>query len=359
MKPTIFDVAARAGASISSVSRALSGKGYVSASLREKVDRAVAELGYIPHGSAQSLRRGTARTIGLVVGDADCATAAQLIGVVQAAVARRGYSLLIGTIRESAGETDRAALEAMLRQRPDGLIVATLAGAESDAFIAKIASPAMPVVLIGRHIDHPSIDAVAADNHQGGRLLAEHLIGLGHREIGFVGAKLRDIERIGRLRGCIDTLRRHGLAVRSDWVVGEDDAFDRPCYPNYDAGYRAAQRLLRNDAIPSALLARNDATAVGAMRAFEDSGVAVPDCICVAGFGNSLLGAAVSPALTTVCASTNATGALAAEWVVSRIEGCGCAPPPPRFVSQSCDLIVRKSTAAACRCDRTAAQRVA
>src|SRR5688572_26433855 len=130
--PTIVEVAARAGTTTATVSRALNGTGYVSAARRQAVLQAAAELGYVPHASAQLLRSSRSRMLGVIVGDLTNPRAATLINGVQSVAAERGYATLFASVPESGSQSEQDVLQAFLRQRPEGLVLATLRTSESD-----------------------------------------------------------------------------------------------------------------------------------------------------------------------------------------------------------------------------------
>lgn len=340
---TIHDVAARAGASISTVSRALRGVGYVSEKKRAQILAAAAALGYVPHASAQALRARRSGVIGVVAGDLGNPHTADLVNSIQKFVGERGYTALFTSVTSDGEAMEQKALQTMLRQRPDGLIVATLQTRVSDHLLQQANRAGLPTTLIGRSLSNDGVDSISS-NYQGGcETLTDYLLGLGHRRIAFVGADLSEAEHVGRLRGYLASMQRARLKVRPAWVVG-DDKPARPYYPTSLTGYRGAKRLLQLPSRPTAIMARNDVTAIGVIQAINEAGLSVPSDISVTGFDDIPLAGFIAPALTTMSQPTEKEGELAAEFLLGRLERPNEAIPP-RTLTLECSLIVRASTA--------------
>jgi LacI family transcriptional regulator len=342
--PTIVEVAARAGTTTATVSRALHGTGYVSAARREAVLRAAAELGYVPHASAQLLRSSRSRMLGVIVGDLANPRSASLINSVQSVAVERGYATLFASVPDSGSQSEQDVLQAFLRQRPEGLVLATLRTSQSDQLLRRLTDAGMRVALVGRALDHAGVDSISADYRRGGDTVTTHLLDLGHRRIAFLGAQLQEADQVGRLRGYLDALRRARIQVRPAWVIGDPPGPNGPTYPTFLTGYQGAQRLLRLPLRPTAIVARNDVTAVGALQALKDAGLRVPADISVTGFDNIPLAPAIAPALTTMSHPTEEVGRLAAEFLIARLERPQ-EPIAPRTIVLQCNLIVRASTA--------------
>jgi LacI family transcriptional regulator len=340
---TIHDVAAHAGVSISTVSRALSGTGYVNAERRRQIQQAAEDLGYVPHASAQSLRSKHSGLIGVVVGDLGNPHTVDLVNSIQKFAGDRGYTVLFTSVAGASETQERAALQAILRQRPDGLIVATLQTPTSDRLLRQAGHSGLPTILIGRALPEVGIDSISSNYQRGSEVLFDYLLELGHRRIAFLGADISEAEHIGRLRGYLSALRRARIKLRTAWVVG-DGEHGQPSYPSFLTGYRGAKRLLQLPHRPTAIMARNDITAVGAIQAIREAGLSVPEDISVTGFDNIPLAGSIAPALTTMSQSTEKEGELAAEFLLGRLERPN-EVIPPRILTLECSLIVRASTA--------------
>jgi LacI family transcriptional regulator len=338
------DVARHAGTTTTTVSRVLNESGYVRESVRTRVLASIEALRYVPNANARTLKTKQSRTIGIVIGDLLNPYSAALADAVQRVAMERGYATFVSSAASDDVQSEITVIEAFHRQRVAGLIVATLPTAASDKTLTRLAEHRLPLLLVGRALAHPQVDTVSANFRRGGLLCTQHLIELGHRRIAFIGARLADAPRVNRLRGYLDAIEQAGITVREDYVIGHPNGNPSPRYSTHLAGYQAIQHLLQLRPRPTAIFARNDYTAVGALQALREAGLRVPEDISLAGFDNIPLASAVSPALTTVSQPTEEEGRLAAEFLITRIER----PHEEiarRELTLECNLIVRASTA--------------
>lgn len=350
---TIADVARRANTTAATVSRVINNSGYVSPATRQAVLDAIEALHYMPNAHARALKTKRSRVIGLVTGDLQNPYAVALAQSVQDAAADRGYIPFIATASGDDPASEVGVIETFYRQRVAGLVVASVPTPESDRLLLRLAELRFPVVVVGRTLEHDRVDSISASYQRGGAAATQHLVELGHRRIAFVGATLEEEDRVKRLRGYLEAMRQAGLPIRREYIVGSERLSRSPRYSTQLTGYQAARRLLALPSRPTAIFARNDYTALGAMQAVKEAGLRVPDDMAIAGFDNTPMAAAMSPALTSVSQPTEEEGRLAAEFLVSRIER----PEeelPRREMLLECHLIVRASTAPPPRGGRTA-----
>jgi DNA-binding LacI/PurR family transcriptional regulator len=343
-QPTISDVARRAGTTTTTVSRALNNSGYVKASTREAVLKAIEGLHYVPNANARVLKTKRSRTVGVVIGDLQNPYSIALADSIQTVAARHGYTTFIAGAQDEV-ESEIEVIEAFHRQRVAGVIVASLPTPQTDRVLRRLAEHRLPLVLVGRTLDRPQVDSISANFRRGGQLATRHLIELGHRRIAFIGATLADASRVQRLKGYLDALEKVGLPVRPEYVVGVPRVGPSPRYSTQLTGYQVGQQLSSLQPRPTAVFARNDNTALGALQAFKEAGLRVPEDVSLAGFDDIPLAAIMSPALTTVSQPTADEGRLAAEFLLGRIEQPE-AETPRRDLVLECNLIVRASTAA-------------
>ena len=341
--PTIVDVAQRARTTIATVSRVVNRLPGVSPGMRARVEAAIAEIGYVPDASAQLLRTRRSRILGIVVGDLENPRSVSLISSVQAVATAHGLTGFVVSARSA--DDEMPLIQALLRHRPAGLLVATLRTAASDQFLTRLAEQDLPIVLVGRTLAIPHVDSVCANYRRGGQLITRHLIDLGHRRIAFLGANFEEGDRVARLRGYLDALQRARLAARPGLVVGDAPRGGRPHYATYLTGYQGARQLLNLPTRPTAIVSRNDMVAVGAIQAVREAGLNVPEDISITGFDNIPLAAAFAPPLTVVSQPTEEEGNLAAEMLLARIER-PAEIRDARELTLECNLIVRASTAA-------------
>ncbi|MDI1243760.1 MAG: LacI family DNA-binding transcriptional regulator [bacterium] len=341
---TLSDVAATVGVAPMTVSRVISGNGYVSEETREKVLEAVKKLNYRRNGLARSLKRQQTDTVGLVIGDISNPFSTELANAVRKTLSARGYNLFI-CISEHSAKEDITALEALVDHNIDGIVVATRSNKEGDERLTEIANSGVPVVVVGRDFRHEAVDSISADNFKGGFEATQHLIDLGHKRIGFIGAAFEDRGRLKRLQGYISALGKHKISIDERLITGRrGSSTDTPGYSTEAIGYEGMKRLLSLPKPPTAVFARNDFTAVGAMSAAKEAGLAIPQDLAIVGFDDTPLALHTTPPLTTVRQPMRVQGQIAAEMLLRRISNKDESETEERVLD--CELIIRESTVA-------------
>ncbi len=336
------DIAATVGVAPMTVSRVLNKNGYVSEETRERVLSVAKEMNYRRNGLARNLKRQRTDTIGLVLGDISNPYSTELARAVRQAATASNYNLFI-CISEHSAEEDIAAFEALTSHSVDGIIVATRANDAGDEYLNSIVENTVPVVVIGRDFHHEKVDYISADNLHGGFEATRHLIDLGHRRIGFIGATLENGAKLKRLQGYLSALEQHGIEVDERLVTGRREALSGiPGYSTEKIGYEGMKRLLSLPNRPTAVFARNDFTAIGAMTAVKEAQLRIPQDIAIIGFDDIPLAVHTSPTLSTVRQPMRLQGQLAAEMLLRKIESQEDAPRQEKILN--CELIVREST---------------
>lgn len=339
---TLAHIAAVAGVTAMTVSRVMNDNGYVNAATRERVLRVARDMNYRRNGLARALKRQRTETIGLVLGDIANPFAAELSRGVREVLEERGYTLFI-CISEHSAKEDVQAFNSLADHRVDGVIVATRASKMGNDRLKEMIAGGIPASLIGRDFQHPNVDLVTADNLKGGYEATRHLINLGHKRIGFIGVSLTRGGSLRRFQGYLDALNEHGLAVEEELVVGDQGGNDqKPGYSTEEMGFAGMTKLLKMKRRPTAVFARNDFTAVGALNAIKQAGLSVPHDIAVVGYDDIPLAAHVSPPLTTVRQPAREEGRVAAEFMLQRIEEGPDRPRTERVFE--CELVIREST---------------
>lgn len=341
---TLSDIAATIGVAPMTVSRVVNGTGYVSDETRERVMQVVAEMNYRPNGLARNLKRQRTETVGLVLGDISNPYSTEIANAVREGLSARGFNLFI-CISEHSAKEDIAAFDSLVDHNVDGMIVATRSNKEGDERLAGIADRNVPVVVVGRDFHHNLVDSIAADNFSGGFDATRHLIDLGHKRIGFIGASYSNRGNLKRLQGYLAALTEHGLAVDERLITGRKETISEvPGYSTEAMGYEGMKRLLSLPKRPTAVFARNDFTAVGAMTAIKEAGLEIPADIAIVGFDDTPLAIHTLPPLTTVRQPMRLQGQLAAELLLNRISDKEVFKSENRILE--CELIVRQSTVA-------------
>ncbi|MGK5741104.1 LacI family DNA-binding transcriptional regulator [Micromonospora sp. URMC 103] len=291
----LVDVAERAGVSLATASRALSGRDGVSEEVADRVRRVSRELGYVANPYARTLAGGASSTVGLVVHQVDDPYFAEIAAGVIEVAAERG---LLVQICHSGRDphVELRQIRHLIAQRV-GIILIAGSGytgpgveAETRAELSAYQNLGGRVAVIGRH--SLGVDAVLPDNEAGGRALTEHLLALGHRRIAVAAGTAGLTTVADRLAGVSSALRDHGLDLADLPVVHTD--FTR------EGGRLAAERILGEHPETTAVVALNDAMAMGVLAVLRAHRVAVPERMSVVGFDDVSVAADLAPSLTTV-----------------------------------------------------------
>ncbi|MCU1321108.1 MAG: LacI family transcriptional regulator [Acidobacteriaceae bacterium] len=335
---TLTDVARLAGVVPMTASRAINDSGYVSSEVRKRVSEAVKKLHYRPNMLARQLKSSRLNAIGILLPDIANPFSTELVNGVRQVFDEAGYTCFIATTSGKL-EHEKASLQAFADHRVDGLIVATRGTKLGDEVLRDISRRGIPFATIGRPIKLRGVDCVTANHWQGAFDAVSHLIEIGHREIGFIGISPEDRLSLRRYLGYAAALEQAGLEVRPEHTVGPREA---PAFATQEDGFAGMTALAQLRRRPTAVFARNDFTAIGAMRAAHMLGMRVPEDMAIAGFDNIPLAAFTTPPLTTVEQPITAQGAIAARMLLDRMTAEK--PGAAKSISMECKLIVRGST---------------
>jgi LacI family transcriptional regulator len=306
---TSHDIAADAGVSQSTVSRALRDDPRVAPETVARVKASAARLGYLPNSAARSLITRRTDTIGVIVSGITNPFYPELLDVLHDEFGLSGYRTVLVNER-----TDGRGLDALpqLRGRSvDGLVFvsATLGSTLPD----EVRRSGIPVVLLNREIDSDTVDRVVSDNVGGGRIAADALADLGHRRIGLLAGPLNASTARDREAGFLGRLAERGLDV--------DDRLVRRGEYSHQSGYQGCLELLAADPRPTALFCANDVVAFGALDAARRAGVAVPGELSIVGYDDVEMAGWEVFSLTTVRQPLRQMARRAARMLVERIEG--------------------------------------
>lgn len=305
------DVARSAGVSLSTASRAISEPGLVHPDTRERVQRAVAMLGYVPHGAARALASRRSRTLGAVVPTLDNPIFASSTQALQRTLAAAGYTLLLAS-HEYDPEAELAVTRALVERGVDGLV---LVGSDHSPELARfLAQSNVPFELTWTLDPAGHHHCVGFSNRLASIRMAQHLLDLGHREIAVLSGYTANNDRAReRVAGVREALAGRGIPLPEARVV--ETAF------SVARGRAALRALLEQDPKLTAVICGNDILALGALLECAARGLAVPADFSVAGFDDIELAAEVSPALTTVRIPTARIGQRAGERLLARLAG--------------------------------------
>ena len=328
-RATIEDVAARSGVSTATVSRVLSGSAPARVETRERVLAAARELDFRPSGVARALKRRETRTLGLVITDITNPFYPQLVRAVEAAAHARGYGILLANGGDDPVR-ELEHLDLLVERRVDGIVI--ISSRMTRRHAERLRSASVPTVLVNDTVAGSGLPSVTTAHRRGARLATEHLIALGHRRIAHIGAPADQAAAGQRRQGVRDALRAAGLG---ELLVAIGDG-------GVAGGASAAEALIGSGI--SGIVAYNDLTAIGALRALRRAGIAVPGSISVVGFDDIDLAAWTDPPLTTVRQPTDALGRWAVDHLADLLAGRREGETAPVVLEP--ELVIRDSTAA-------------
>jgi DNA-binding LacI/PurR family transcriptional regulator len=324
-RPRLEDVAARVGMSPASVSMVLSNAPGPSAATRERVLAAAAELGYRPDRTASLLARRRTHLVGVLM-DVRSVFHAELVEDIHEAAEQQGYDVVLSTVTRTRDE--RRAIETLVDFRCEALV---LLGPVAPASYLSALARHLPVVVVGRRVAAAGVDVVRSADDEGVGQAIDHLAGLGHRAIAFIDGGKGPIAS-DRRRGYRTAMRRHRLGDHI-WIIPGDHT--------EAAGTRAAQTLVGEGKLPSAVVASNDRCALGFLDALNRAGVDVPGAISVVGYDDSTLSRLAHVNLTTVSQDARRQAEQAVAAAVERLDNGRTAH---REVVLSPNLVVRGTT---------------
>jgi LacI family transcriptional regulator len=328
---TSHDVARAAGLSQSTVSRALRNDPRVAGETRERVQRAAAELGYVPNALGRNLVMRATRTIGMVVTEIDNPFYPNLIAPLHDELTALDYRMVLFTERAEGDDAadDRARLDGLIDRGIDGAVLttSTLDGAVPRELLHR----GLPFAFLVREVDGLAADAAVVDNALGASMMAAEILRFGHRRVAAILGPRNTSTGLGRERG----LR---AALRSGGVELPDDLLRRGPYL-VDSGYAAMRELMDERPRPTAVVCFNDLVAIGALNAARELGLDVPGDVSLTGWDDLPMAAWSICQLTTVRQSMDEMARTAARLVVDRIEGRG--GESPRRVLFEPELVLR------------------
>lgn len=320
---------------ISTASRALSDDAAgVSTQTVQRVRELAAMLGYRRDAGAAGLRTGTSRLIGVLVPRLTDIVLATIYESIDAAAGAAGYSTVVANTLDDADHR-RSHLDAMLSRRIDGVIIGDSHLGDTAAF--ELQKLGVPYVLVMRKLEgHLSI---TTDDHLGGSLAAEHLLGLGHRRVAVIAGDLLASTGIERTRGFRHAFEAAGYPIEDRYVISS--GFDTK------GGLTAGSKLMNLPEPPTAIFAVHDLIALGAMGAIRDAGKKLREDVALVGYNDIDIAATLPVPLTSVRSELGEMGRLSVEALLQRMKGQAADPvllPPvlvPRATTVACNAVQR------------------
>jgi LacI family transcriptional regulator len=313
------------------VSRVVNNSGYISQETRERVERAIAELGYVPNALARHLRFKQTNTIALILTDITNPFFTTLARGVEDVARQHEFSVFLCNTDESEAE-ERKYLDILLQRQADGVLLVPATG--SSESVALLQARHVPLVVLDRRISHHGVDLVRCDSARGAYLLTRHLVELGHRRIALISGPQTVSTATDRADGYVRALREAGLEADERLM----------CYGEFtpESGYELTSRILRILPAPTALFAANNLMAFGAFRAIREAGLHIPTDISLVTFDDLPEQLILEPFLTAVYQPAYELGQRAAELLLQRLAAEG--PADVQDIVLPIELIVRRSS---------------
>lgn len=282
-------VARRAGVSTATVSRTINGSDKVTPKTAERVRRAVEALQFYPDTNARSLGSGRSSLYGLIISDITNPFFPELVKSFEDIAVEHGQEVLVANTNYDPARME-GCVTRMMQRKVDG--VAIMTSEMEDRLIKVFSHRNIPMVFMDVGQLGPGISRVRVDHAAGVTMAMEHLIGLGHRKIAFISGPLDLFSARTRFQAFLQTLEVHGLK--------RDPSLIQEANHRADGGHAAMLRILNSGAKPTAVVASNDLTAIGAMGAIHERGLRIPEDISIVGYDDIQLSAYTQPSLTTL-----------------------------------------------------------
>jgi LacI family transcriptional regulator len=344
---TIREVAKESGFSSTTVSIVLNNAPlarYIPDVTKKRIERAAKKLGYRPNLFARSLRNQRSHTVGVMVFDMTDPYCIPILRGIETTLYQASFLPILTDVHNERSRFERY-LEMLLDRRVEALIVvANWLFVEIDV-LGDLEKANIPTAMIGRELEAGSISSVIVDNELGAQAAIEHLYSLGHRKIAFIRGPKRITDTAPRWRGVRNFAKANSLEIDPALVVDLPESSDP--ISSFEAGYNLTEELLRQKRPFTALMAFDDMTALGSIRALAKVGIRVPDQCSVIGFDDVAHSSLLTPALTTVRQPLPEMGNMAVS-IVS--EGITAVQGKDKIVAQHRmlrpELVVRDSTRA-------------
>jgi len=326
MKPTIYDVAEKAGVSIATVSKVINNTGRISDKTRKKVNLIMNELNYHPSFVASALTGKRTQTIGLLIPNIANPFYSEFARNLEDRAHELGYSIVICSTDYNE-EKEKKYVSLLMRKQVDGFIITS--GFTNVGLIQEVIDQKIPVALIAYSIPTLSLNSIGIDDYKAGYQATAHLAELGHKRIAVIAETVQSSN--DRVRGYKDALKEYQLEFDINLYI-ETKA-------TVEDGEIATDKLLNVEEPPTAIFAFNDILAIGTMQCAKKRGLSIPENLSVIGCDNTIL--ALIPSLTTMGQPLREMGHEAADVLIEEIEG---KKTRKQQILLSPELVIRDST---------------
>jgi len=318
---TIRDVAKESGFSSTTVSIVLNNAPlarYIPAATKKRIERVAKKLGYRPNLFARSLRSKRSHTVGVMIFDMTDPFCTLVLRGIENSLYQASYLPILTDVHNERSRFERY-LEMLLDRRVEALVVvANWLFVDIDV-LADLEKSSIPTVMIGRELQTDSVSSVIVDNELGAQTAVEHLYSLGHRKIAFIRGPKTLADSAPRWRGIKNFAKAKDMELDPKLILDLPESRDP--ISSFEAGYKLTEELVKHKRPFTALMAFDDMTAFGAIRALVKAGLRVPENCSVIGFDDVAACGLYTPPLTTVRQPMEAMGAMAVSIVVEGING--------------------------------------
>ena len=308
---TIKDLARQLNLHHTTVSKALRDHPDIKKETKDKVKALAKELDYFPNALAQSFKRRSSNTIGIIVPNINVDFFSSVISAIEDVLYDAGFTIMISQSNEDL-EREKMIATTMLSHQVAGLLISTSVETNDTSHLQSFHTHDIPVVFFDREIPDDFAARVTVDDYQAAFDLTEHLIHRGYKNIAHLGASKVASVSANRYHGFVDAQKKHNIPIHQHWITEGG-------FREHD-GYINMSRLLEAGERPRAVFAVNDQVAFGAYKAIKKFDLKIPDDIAVAGFGNLELAEYMDPPLTTVAQEPTRMGKECAQLLLSAIQ---------------------------------------
>jgi LacI family transcriptional regulator len=331
---TIYDLANELNVSVATVSRALKDDPVVNKNTRKKIYELAEKVGYQSNLFAKNLRSQKTNTIGLIVAKIASHFQASVISGIEDIANKQGYNLIISQSSEQYLK-EEASARTMFNNRVDGLLVSLAFDTKKLKHFEPFFKKNIPVIFFDRVMQHVNSTSVVINNEQAAYEATKHLIEQGCKRIIHITAPIKQNVYIDRLKGYRQALEYHKISFKNENVMIGN--------LSQAAGAGAAKKILRMNPMPDGVFAANDNCAVGCMLALKKKGIKIPGTIAFVGFNNDPVSEVIEPNLTTINYSGYEVGRVAAQQLISHLQGLSTIYSTNTIILKS-ELIIRASS---------------
>ncbi|MHB1376108.1 MAG: LacI family DNA-binding transcriptional regulator [Candidatus Humimicrobiaceae bacterium] len=323
------DVAKKAGVSMMTVSRVVNKNSSISEKIRKNVLNAIKELNYKPNKLARSLVTKKSEFISVVVPDISNPFFSEMVKGIEEIARTKGYNILLGST-DGRKEIESEYINSAVNRMSDGVIL--IAPRIEDKMIYEF-NDYLPLVVVDRLLDRSDVLQIGIDDFKGAILAMEYLIGLNHKNIGFLSGTMDILAGLQREQGYINALEKQKKPINFKLILKGDWSFE--------SGRNAFKNFYNNNPRPTAIFAANDLMAFGLIQGAKEMNVKIPEDLSIVGYDDIAMSALINPSLTTVKQPISEMGRKAVELLLNKLR-----KNPDNNIDNNleCKLIIREST---------------